>query len=77
MPKKVTYKQAGVNIDLKQVLSGYQKLTQQVDVVLVEGVGGWLVPLNKHRFLQNKVVLSTIVLANPSEMLEKTIWLIR
>lgn len=36
---------AGIRIDMGKILSGYQELTRQADCVLVEGVGGWQVPL--------------------------------
>lgn len=38
--------QAGQTIDLAQIEHGLDILAAQADVVIVEGVGGWLVPLN-------------------------------
>jgi dethiobiotin synthetase len=38
--------QAGVRIDLDVINSAYARIAGQVDCVLVEGVGGWRVPLN-------------------------------
>jgi dethiobiotin synthetase len=38
--------QAGVNIEVKVILSAYQQLATMADVVIVEGAGGLLVPLN-------------------------------
>jgi len=38
--------QAGVTIDLNIILEAYQQLTTMADVVIVEGAGGLLVPLN-------------------------------
>ena len=38
--------QAGIEIQLPRILDAYQKLAAQVDVVIVEGVGGLCVPLN-------------------------------
>lgn len=37
---------AGVRINLERILTSYQELATQSDVVLVEGVGGFQVPLN-------------------------------
>ncbi|PLY12769.1 MAG: dethiobiotin synthase [Sedimenticola sp.] len=38
--------QAGQQIELQQIHQIYQQLGQKADQVLVEGVGGWRVPLN-------------------------------
>lgn len=40
--------QAGVHIDLTPIETNYKILAAQADVVVVEGAGGWLVPLNDH-----------------------------
>ncbi len=37
---------AGRPIDLQRIRNGYTRLTERADRVLVEGVGGWLVPLS-------------------------------
>lgn len=37
---------AGVDIELATILEAYQQLTKLADVVVVEGAGGFLVPLN-------------------------------
>jgi len=37
---------AGINIDIGVIHDAYQRLAAQVDCVVVEGVGGWRVPLN-------------------------------
>ena len=37
--------QQGEEISFQQIVSSYQELAAQADVVLVEGVGGWRVPL--------------------------------
>lgn len=39
-------RQLGVNIDKQVIHTACQILSQQVDMVIVEGVGGWLVPIN-------------------------------
>lgn len=36
-------------VDLAVIVSSFQALSKQVDRVLVEGVGGWLAPLNKEQ----------------------------
>jgi dethiobiotin synthetase len=36
----------GVTIDLNVIRACYEKIAHQVDVVIVEGAGGWLVPIN-------------------------------
>ncbi|MBX6392407.1 MAG: dethiobiotin synthase [Burkholderiales bacterium] len=38
--------EAGVTIDLAHIEARYRELRTLADVVIVEGVGGWLVPLN-------------------------------
>ena len=37
---------AGVSINLKRIATSYSELSGQADVVIVEGAGGFLVPLN-------------------------------
>jgi dethiobiotin synthetase len=37
---------AGVSINLKRIAASYSELSGQADVVIVEGAGGFLVPLN-------------------------------
>jgi dethiobiotin synthetase len=38
--------QAGVDIDLTRIVAAYRGLAAQADVVIVEGAGGFMVPLN-------------------------------
>lgn len=38
--------QAGVRVDLDAIRAAYARLAAQADVVVVEGAGGWRVPLN-------------------------------
>ncbi len=38
---------AGVHIDLERIADRYALLASQADAVVVEGAGGWLVPLNE------------------------------
>lgn len=39
--------QAGISIDLETLQKNYQSLSENADRVIVEGVGGWQVPLSK------------------------------
>jgi len=39
-------RQAGVEIDLQHINECYQQLAAESDMVIVEGVGGWLAPLS-------------------------------
>ncbi|MHB1213685.1 MAG: dethiobiotin synthase [Thiobacillus sp.] len=40
--------QAGVQIELDTIVAAYSRLAAAADVVVVEGAGGWRVPLNAH-----------------------------
>lgn len=42
----IAAQQAGIGIDLAVIQRAYQALSNQADVVIVEGAGGFLVPLN-------------------------------
>ncbi len=42
----IAAQQAQVDIDLQHIAQAYQQLCSMSDVVIVEGAGGWLVPLN-------------------------------
>ncbi|MCG7993519.1 MAG: dethiobiotin synthase [Candidatus Thiodiazotropha lotti] len=39
--------QAGKSIDIAEIVDGYQSLSEEAEHVLVEGVGGWHVPLGE------------------------------
>jgi len=41
--------QAGVEINFETIKQPFQVLSEQSDFILVEGVGGWLVPLNRQQ----------------------------
>lgn len=43
----IAAEQVGVEIDLAIIQQNFNHIQQQSDVVVVEGAGGWLVPLNK------------------------------
>ncbi|MFL9709179.1 dethiobiotin synthase [Methylobacillus sp. Pita1] len=42
----IAAKQAGVQIDLDHILAAFERLQSQADVVIVEGAGGFYVPLD-------------------------------
>ena len=44
----IAAKQAGININIQQIVENYNVLSQQADWIIVEGVGGWQVPLNEN-----------------------------
>ena len=45
-----------VDIDINQLLNGLANLQQRVDRVLVEGVGGWMVPIRADYFVSDLAV---------------------
>jgi len=47
----IAAQQAGVRIDLDVIVESYGRLAAAADVVVVEGAGGWRVPLNEHEDL--------------------------
>jgi dethiobiotin synthetase len=44
-------RQAGVNVDLELLRAAYQRLAWRADVVIVEGAGGWRVPLTDRTYI--------------------------
>lgn len=40
---------AGISINLDRILESYKELSSQAEVVIVEGAGGFMVPLNDHQ----------------------------
>jgi len=42
---------AGINIDIGTINEAYRQLARQADSVVVEGAGGWLVPINPRETL--------------------------
>ena len=46
---------ANVNIDLSRIAEAYRKIAAGVDCVLVEGIGGWRVPLGQDQMLVDLV----------------------
>jgi dethiobiotin synthetase len=47
----IAAEQAGVTIEVDKIYSEFNKIEKSVDCVLVEGAGGWLVPLNENETL--------------------------
>ena len=43
----IAAEQTGVRIDLAVIAAAYARLAAQADAVVVEGAGGWRVPLNE------------------------------
>ena len=53
----IAAQKTGVIIDMEQILSAYRTLQSKSDVVVVEGVGGWRVPLGDNSTLGDMVKL--------------------
>jgi len=56
----------GTNIDIERILAAFHALQNQVEHVLVEGVGGWLVPVRYDYFMSDLAVemaLAVLVVA--------------
>ena len=56
----------GTNIDIERILAAFHTLQNQVEYVLVEGVGGWLVPVRYDYFVSDLAVemaLAVLVVA--------------
>lgn len=45
----IAARNAGVRIDFSRILTSYHELTSQADIVIVEGIGGFKVPLNERQ----------------------------
>ena len=43
-------------IEIEVIRACYEKIAQRVDVVVVEGAGGWLVPINREQTLEDLAV---------------------
>ena len=46
----------GTNIDIERILAAFHALQNRVEHVLVEGVGGWLVPIRSNYFVSDLAV---------------------
>ncbi|MBB5192780.1 dethiobiotin synthetase [Silvimonas terrae] len=49
-------REVGVTVSLTHIAACHAQLQQQADVVLVEGAGGWLAPLNDQAFMADLAV---------------------
>jgi len=47
----IAAEQAGIIIDIDKIHNKYNRIKESVDCMLVEGAGGWLVPLNQEQTL--------------------------
>jgi dethiobiotin synthetase len=56
----IAAEQAGVEIDLGKIKQAYAHLSSLADVIIVEGAGGFYVPLNKTQSLADLAVLLNI-----------------
>lgn len=52
----IAAQQADTEIDLQRLANVYQQLQQQADATVVEGAGGWLVPLNDNQTIADLAV---------------------
>lgn len=48
--------QAGVEMDIEVIFAAYRQLRSMADVVVVEGAGGFLVPINTHETLADLAI---------------------
>jgi dethiobiotin synthetase len=56
----IAAEQAGVEIELSKIKQAYEQLSSLADIVIVEGAGGFYVPLNKTQTLADLAVLLNI-----------------
>ena len=49
-------KDAGITIEIERILTAYHDIASQVDQVIVEGAGGWRVPLNADQDMSDLAV---------------------
>ena len=47
--------EAGIEIDIEVIRQCYLKIAEKVDIVIVEGAGGWLVPINQNETMADVV----------------------
>jgi dethiobiotin synthetase len=52
--------EAGVVIDIEVIRECYLKIAEEVDVVIVEGAGGWLVPINENETMADVVKILSL-----------------
>ena len=58
----IAAQQAGVTIDLESIAAAIHQCPEDVDYVFIEGVGGWLVPLNAQQSVADLAELLAIIL---------------
>ena len=56
----IAAKNAGVKIKIEKIVQAYHQLTSMADVVIVEGAGGFLVPLNQSENMADLAATLTI-----------------
>jgi len=56
----IAARNSGVQINLDRILESYNELASQADVVIVEGAGGFLVPLNETQDISDLVEVLNI-----------------
>jgi dethiobiotin synthetase len=52
----IAARQAGITIDIEVIFAAYQQLSTSAEVVIVEGAGGFLVPLNQNETLADLAI---------------------
>jgi len=52
----IAAKQAGIKIDLEVIKQNFDLIQSQAECVVVEGAGGWMVPLNEHESMADLAV---------------------
>lgn len=56
----VAAQKSGQKIVISQIMENYNVIRQRADVILVEGVGGWRVPLNEYEELSDLAALLSL-----------------
>ena len=54
----------GVTIDINVIRGCYEKIARQVDIVIVEGAGGWLAPINNEQTMADVAVALELPVIN-------------
>lgn len=52
----IAARQAGITIDIEVIFAAYQQLSASAEVVIVEGAGGFMVPLNQNETLADLAI---------------------
>jgi dethiobiotin synthetase len=52
--------QVGITIELAHIIDNYQHLVDYADVIVIEGIGGWRIPLNPQQMLTDLVLALNI-----------------